>query len=105
MPLKTDDIINLLPYSTKKNARYSISSINQMIRSYERRTDKKLSTKIKDEIRFIYILRIILNNLDCAPSSGQLVKVAYLNFSSSQNRLAICNRSMNVSVLNCRPLQ
>jgi hypothetical protein len=27
--------------------------------------------------------------MDCAPSSGQLVKVAYLNFSTSQNRPAI----------------
>lgn len=61
-PMKTTDIINILPYSTRKNARYSISSINQMIRSYERRAEKKLSTQLKDKIRFIYILRIILHN-------------------------------------------
>ena len=43
--------------------------------------------------------------LDCAPSSGQLVKVVYLNITSSQNRLAIYNRSMNEDVLNYKPLQ
>lgn len=32
--------------------------------------------------------------LDCAPSSGQVVKVVYFNLSPSQNRLAICSRSM-----------
>ncbi len=43
--------------------------------------------------------------MDCAPSSGQLVKVVYLKLSPFQNRPAICNRLMNEDVLNCKPPQ
>ncbi len=46
---------------------------------------------------------IVKHNLDCAPSSRQVVKVVYLKLSPFQNRPAICTRSMNEDVLNCKP--